>query len=108
MKTSKTESALSPAARAGLLALALYKRTLSPVFAHFGARCRHLPTCADYAADAVARHGAWRGAWLATARLCRCHPFGSHGYDPAPQTLGDHRWRPWLYGDWSWRARRSS
>ncbi|MCB2097691.1 MAG: membrane protein insertion efficiency factor YidD [Parvularculaceae bacterium] len=92
--------------RAALSALWLYKRTLSPVFYLLGARCRHLPTCSDYAADAFRRHGAHKGFWLTISRLARCHPFGSHGYDPAPENLPDHGWSLWRYGDWSWRARR--
>lgn len=90
---------------AALGALVVYKRTLSPVFYVLGARCRHLPTCADYASDALRRHGAVKGFWLGLSRLSRCHPFGSHGFDPAPETLPDHGWRLWRYGDWSWTER---
>ena len=86
-------------------ALALYKRTLSPVFAFFGARCRHYPSCSDYAAEAIERHGALKGGVLTVSRLCRCHPFGSHGVDPVPESLPDAGWRIWRYGDWAWTAR---
>jgi hypothetical protein len=92
-------------ARAALGALWLYKRTLSPAFYFFGVRCRHLPTCSDYAAEAVRRHGARKGFWLSLSRLCRCHPLGSHGFDPVPPTIPDHGWRLWRYGDWSWTER---
>ncbi|HBS35879.1 MAG TPA: membrane protein insertion efficiency factor YidD [Parvularcula sp.] len=92
-------------AKAALAALWLYKRTLSPAFYIFGARCRHLPTCSDYAAGAFARHGLHRGGWLTLSRLCRCHPFGSHGFDPVPAATPDHGWRLWRYGDWAWRER---
>ncbi|MBC7769541.1 MAG: membrane protein insertion efficiency factor YidD [Phycisphaerales bacterium] len=83
----------------GLLGLIqLYKWTLSPVI---GRDCRYLPTCSSYAADAVRKHGAWAGSWLATARICRCHPWGGHGWDPAPETVRTNSWwRPWRYGDW--------
>ncbi len=64
-----------------LLAIRAYKLGLSPMFA--GA-CRHEPSCSTYAAEAVARHGAARGSWLAFKRLARCHPFGTSGYDPVP------------------------
>ena len=46
--------------------------------------CRHHPTCSEYAREAIARHGVWRGSRLALARLGRCHPQGSAGYDPVP------------------------
>ena len=46
--------------------------------------CRYLPTCSDYAIEAVAQHGVMRGGGLALWRLCRCHPWGGSGYDPVP------------------------
>ncbi len=47
--------------------------------------CRYLPTCSAYAAEALERHGAWRGTRLALRRVARCHPWGGHGLDPVPQ-----------------------
>lgn len=47
-------------------------------------RCRYLPTCSQYAIEAVEVHGAFRGSWLALRRLGRCHPWGGTGYDPVP------------------------
>lgn len=46
--------------------------------------CRFYPSCSHYAAEAVERHGAWRGSLLAARRLLRCHPWGGFGYDPVP------------------------
>jgi putative membrane protein insertion efficiency factor len=48
------------------------------------ASCRFTPTCSTYAIEAVARHGAAKGAWMALKRIGRCHPWGGHGYDPVP------------------------
>ena len=87
----------------GVLALiGAYKLTLSPFI---GRDCRYLPTCSAYAADAVRTLGAWAGAWMTTARLCRCHPWGGKGYDPAPAEISAPWWAPWRLGDWAWRTR---
>ncbi|MDO9452642.1 MAG: membrane protein insertion efficiency factor YidD [Stagnimonas sp.] len=48
------------------------------------ARCRFYPSCSNYAIEALQKHGAARGSWLATRRLCRCHPLNLGGYDPVP------------------------
>jgi hypothetical protein len=49
-----------------------------------GPACRFEPSCSAYAIEALSRYGAARGSWLAARRLCRCRPFGGHGYDPVP------------------------
>ena len=64
-----------------LLAIAAYQR-LAPPTVRGG--CRHFPSCSEYAREAIARHGSWRGGWLALRRLGRCHPFGTAGVDPVP------------------------
>jgi hypothetical protein len=61
--------------------LRAYKLTLSPLI---GRQCRFLPTCSEYAAEALISHGPWHGSYLAARRLCRCHPWGGSGYDPPP------------------------
>ena len=72
---------MKPYERSVRIAHRAYKLTLSPLI---GRTCRYLPTCSDYAAEALIEHGPWRGGWLAARRLCSCHPFGGSGYDPPP------------------------
>jgi putative membrane protein insertion efficiency factor len=50
--------------------------------------CRYWPSCSEYAAAAIAVHGAARGSWLAARRLLRCHPWGGSGVDPVPDASG--------------------
>lgn len=105
MMAEKMSATKGPVSTMALGVLWLYKRTLSPVFYFLGARCRHEPSCSDYAAGAIRRHGAWRGGWLTLSRLTRCHPFGSHGFDPVPERLEKNGWRIWRNGDWAWTER---
>ncbi len=58
-----------------------YKRWISPALPM---ACRYVPTCSEYAMEAVAVHGAARGGWMALRRLLRCHPLGGHGLDQVP------------------------
>jgi len=58
-----------------------YQLLLAPVLPP---SCRYYPSCSHYAAEAVERHGPWRGGVLALRRLARCHPWGGGGYDPVP------------------------
>jgi putative membrane protein insertion efficiency factor len=77
----------------------VYRYTLSPLV---GYRCRHLPTCSDYADQALDRFGLWAGGWMTLARLLRCQPWGTSGLDFVPGSLpGKSRWyMPWRYGRW--------
>lgn len=58
-----------------------YQRAISPLFSP---RCRYIPTCSEYAVEAVEKYGALKGGWLALKRFLRCHPFHKGGYDPVP------------------------
>ncbi|WP_372750400.1 membrane protein insertion efficiency factor YidD [Litorivivens sp.] len=59
----------------------IYRYAISPLMA---SHCRFYPSCSQYALEAVETHGAAHGSWLATKRLCRCHPFTAGGFDPVP------------------------
>jgi putative membrane protein insertion efficiency factor len=69
--------------------LRAYKLTLSPLI---GRQCRYLPTCSEYAAQALKDHGPAKGSWLALRRICRCNPFGGWGYDPPPPPREPRKW----------------
>lgn len=66
---------------AALTLLRGYKLLISPLFT---GSCRFVPSCSDYAAEAIAQHGVARGIWLGIKRLTRCHPFCAGGFDPVP------------------------
>lgn len=72
---------MSPLARGVLMLIRIYQYVLSP---YFGTQCRFAPTCSHYAIDAVQKHGAFKGCYLAGRRLLRCHPWHAGGYDPVP------------------------
>lgn len=93
----------SAGARAARGLIRLYQISLSGLV---GRQCRHLPSCSDYCDQAIARHGLWAGGWMGLARLSRCRPWGSAGYDPAPERKpeGAGPWTPWRYGVWTPRA----
>jgi len=80
-KARGPERSATVAARLAVLALAFYKRAVSPWLPR---ACRYEPTCSVYAREAIERHGLARGSWLALRRLARCHPFRRGGFDPVP------------------------
>ncbi|MFT5387165.1 MAG: putative membrane protein insertion efficiency factor [Lysobacterales bacterium] len=59
----------------------LYQVCISPLFSR---KCRHDPSCSNYAIEAINTHGVIKGIWLSLKRVIKCHPFGSWGYDPVP------------------------
>jgi putative membrane protein insertion efficiency factor len=75
------DRAAGPVARAEIALVRLYQ------LARGGhpSPCRYLPSCSQYATEALARHGALRGSWLAARRIGRCHPWGGYGADPIPE-----------------------
>lgn len=83
-----------------------YQLTLSALV---GRQCRYLPTCSDYASEAIGRFGLWPGLWMGLARLVRCSPLGGDGFDPVPEQLPESAgwYMPWRYGRWRSRQTRS-
>lgn len=76
--------------KALLLLISFYRYAISPLLP---SRCRYYPTCSAYADESIRRYGAIQGGWLALKRLSRCHPWGSHGLDPVPDSpsISSHR-----------------
>lgn len=72
---------MNPLSRLLILPIRLYQRAISPLLPP---SCRFTPTCSQYAAEAITRHGPVKGVWLAIKRIARCHPWGGSGYDPVP------------------------
>ena len=64
-----------------LLIVYFYRYGISPMTP---ASCRHVPTCSEYMVEAIRLHGPFKGLWLGLKRLSKCHPWGTHGYDPVP------------------------
>ncbi|MEJ1241502.1 membrane protein insertion efficiency factor YidD [Chryseolinea sp. T2] len=68
-----------------ILPIRIYQWTLSPLL---GASCRHTPSCSHYTIQAIEEWGVVKGIWLGMKRIARCHPWGTHGYDPVPRRDG--------------------
>ena len=64
-----------------LAILRVYKRFVSPVLPP---SCRYVPSCSEYMYEAIEKYGLFKGVWMGTRRLLRCHPFHAGGYDPVP------------------------
>jgi putative membrane protein insertion efficiency factor len=84
---------MTRAADLAILAVRGYQVLLRPLLPP---ACRFAPSCSEYCVEAVARHGARRGLWLAIRRICRCHPWNPGGYDPPPASSNISRERPGL------------
>lgn len=78
---------MTPLARLLALPVHAYRLLLSPWIGH---HCRYQPTCSVYALEALEKHGAIKGGWLALKRIGRCHPWGRDGYDPVPDSKPRH------------------
>ncbi len=72
---------LSPLSYLAIFLIKVYKVCLSPIL---GNNCRFNPSCSSYAIEAYRLHGFFKGTWLTTKRILRCHPWGGCGYDPVP------------------------
>ena len=83
-----------------LVPILIYRYMISPFLP--GA-CRHIPSCSQYASDAIELNGGWKGSWLGLSRLLRCHPWGSQGLDPAPDLRHEQHpiYLSWRYGRWN-------
>jgi putative membrane protein insertion efficiency factor len=64
-----------------IVLIRFYQGAISPFFP---ATCRYTPTCSEYSVQAIRKHGAFKGGWLAVKRIGSCHPWGGSGYDPVP------------------------
>ena len=67
-----------------ILPIKLYQKLISP---WLGQNCRHTPTCSQYAIEAIQEWGVLKGLFLGVKRISKCHPWGTHGYDPAPKNI---------------------
>jgi putative membrane protein insertion efficiency factor len=81
LPSSALRSANPVSVRLALAVIRGYQLLIRPLLT---GSCRYLPTCSEYAAEAIVTHGALRGGWLAVKRVLRCHPFGGAGLDPVP------------------------
>ncbi|MDX1974087.1 MAG: membrane protein insertion efficiency factor YidD [Rickettsiales bacterium] len=62
----------------------LYQLCISPML---GCNCRFIPSCSEYAHQAITQHGSCKGGWMTLKRIMRCHPFGGEGYDPVSKRI---------------------
>lgn len=65
-----------------LMLIEKYKKYISPIFEHFGVRCKYYPTCSEYTKQAIKKYGFFYGLFLGFKRILKCNPFSKGGYDP--------------------------
>lgn len=70
-----------------ILPIRFYQLSISPLL---GSNCRHTPSCSQYTIEAIQEWGVIKGTWLGMKRIARCHPWGTHGYDPVPKNTQNH------------------
>lgn len=80
--------------------ISFYQRWISPLLPP---RCRFYPSCSEYALQAIELHGSLKGSYMATKRVCRCHPLTSGGYDPVPGSTSNSTDPTNTAGESSWR-----
>jgi putative membrane protein insertion efficiency factor len=81
-------AAVGLSARLALRLVRIYQLAMRPMLS---GQCRYVPSCSEYAAEAIAVHGAVHGGWMGLARVMRCHPFGGWGFDPVPRQRSSTR-----------------
>ncbi len=83
MRTSGKRKVLNKVLAFPFIALVrIYQWSISPLL---GSSCRHIPSCSQYAVEAIQEWGLLKGTWLALKRVSRCHPWGTRGVDPVPK-----------------------
>jgi len=66
----------------------IYQKVISPLTPP---TCRFYPTCSHYGVEAIQKHGALKGSWLAIRRISKCHPFHEGGFDPVPERVNKEK-----------------
>lgn len=71
-----------------MLLIRFYQKAISPLTPP---SCRFYPTCSHYGLEAIEKHGALKGSWLAVRRISKCHPFHEGGFDPVPEKIDEKK-----------------
>lgn len=66
----------------GISLIKVYRKFISPIFEHFGVKCKYYPTCSEYTSQAIKKYGTFKGSVLGVKRILKCNPFSKGGYDP--------------------------